>query len=323
MPAAQWKPGSHAATVFERMLQFRAEHRKKFADFMAAYVASHGNVNNPRLARMHAQILKWFVFTERDYENMPGYMKVFSGTGPYRRLISKPGYSYVAGTVFLPCKAAHLNPKFETAFAYLGGWGVGKAGKAVDAGFQRSDAYDNYALFISAQDFRQISKFPRFECGHAVDFRFYAASDRELRLWAKGVTTNGRVEVVEARLEHSPKYGWPADGGGTNEGIVLKRMTTIGQDNAEAHLPPGVSWDTSGTYFGHYANERQPRIRWSNLVIGRVDAKGNPVDVRPWDVARTDLSPHEGMLNYPDPRRIWFTCTACSDESNAINLSAH
>jgi hypothetical protein len=214
-----------------------------------------------------------------------------------------------------------LNPNYETAFAYLGGWGAGKTGKAVDAGFQRSDRFDNYSLFVLAQDFPQISKFPRFKCGYSVDFKFYAASDTQLRMWSKGMTVDGRTEVVEAALDHPKSYGWPAGGGGSENGIVLKRMTTIGQADADANLPPGVAWDENGSYFGHYAGERQPRVRWLNLEIGRVDAKGNPVELRPWSARESNLALHAGMVNYPtDPRNIWFTCTACPDESNAINL---
>lgn len=318
----QWKPGSHSAGVLERLQEFRLKQRERFKDFIVAYEASNGNVKYPRLARLKYSLIHSLLMTEADYAHLPGYMKVFTGTGPYRRLISNPGYSYVAGKVFLPCKAARLHENFETAFAYVGGWGSGSAGKAVDAGFQRSDKFDDYALFLLAQDFRQISKYPRFVCGHLVDFRFYAASDRELRLWAKGVTTNRRVEVVEARLEHPVKYGWPADGGGTEDGIVLKRMTTIGQANADEALPEGVQWDEDGSYFGHYAGDRRPRVRWSNLVIGRVDRKGNPIDLAPWGVEQSNLTFRAGMLNYPlDPRNIWYTCTACPDESNAINLA--
>lgn len=320
-PVLDWKPGSHSADVFDQLQEFRLKQREKFKDFMLAYEASHGNVKYPRLARFRKFLIHSVSMTEDDFEHLPGYMKVFTGTGPYRRLISQPGYSYVAGT-FLPCKAARLHASFETAFAYVGGWGVSAAGKAVDAGFQRSDKFDNYALFILAQDFPQISKFPRFACGHSVDFRFYAASDRELRLWAKGYTTNGRVEVVEATLEHYPKYGWPPNGGGNKDGIVLKRMTTIGQANADEALPDGVRWDEDGSYFGHYAGDNQPRLRWSNLVVGRVDPNGKPVDVVPWGVDQANLTFRVGMLNYPtDPRKILFTCTACRDESNAINLA--
>lgn len=316
------KPGSHSAAVFERLQEFRLKHRERFKEFILAYEASHGNVKYPRLAHLRKFLIHSLSMTEADYEHLPGYMKVFTGTGPYRRLISQPGYSYVAGTVFLPCKATRLHANFETAFAYVGGWGIGTAGKAVDAGFQRSDKHDDYALFILAQDFRQISKYPRFACGHPVDFRFYAVSDRELRLWAKGYTRNGRVEVVEATLEHGAKYGWPPDGGGSKNGIVLKRMTTIGQANADEALPEDVEWDEDGSFFGHYAGDRRPRVRWSNLVVGRVDRKGNPVDVTPWGVDQSNLTFRVGMLNYPsDPRNIWFTCTACSDESNAINLA--
>lgn len=321
-PALEWKPGSHAATVFERLQELRIDRREKFKAFITAYAASHGNVEYPGLAHLKKFLVHALAMTEGDYEHLPGYMKVFTGTGPYRRLITKPGYSYVAGTVYLPCRAARLHANFETAFAYVGGWGAGRAGKAVDAGFQRSDLHDNYSLFLLAQDFPQISKFPRFACGHSVNFRFYAASDRVLRLWAKGVTTNGRVEAVEARLEHAPSYGWPADGGGATDGIVLKRMTTIGQADADEALPDNVPWDENGSYFGHYAGDRTPRIRWTKMVVGRVNARGNPVDTVPWGVAQSNLTFKAGMLNYPSsPRNIWFTCTACPDESNAINLA--
>jgi hypothetical protein len=322
-PALESKPGSHSAAVFERLQQFRLKRREAFKRFIVAYAASHGNVEYPALAHLKKFLIHTLILTEADYDNLPGYMKVFTGTGPYRRLITKPGYSYVAGTVFLPCKAARLHASFETAFAYVGGWGTGKAGKAIDAGFQRSDLHDNYSAFVLAQDFRQISKFPRFTCGQSVDFRFYAASDSELRLCTKGRTTNGRVEVVEARLKHASTYGWPADGGGSGDGIVLKRMTTIGQDNADEALPDGVSWDEDGSYFGHYAGDRQPRVRWSKLVVGRIDAKGNPVDLEPWGAAQSNLTFRAGMLNYPNnPKNILFTCTACPDESNAINLAS-
>jgi hypothetical protein len=319
----QWKPGSHASAVFDRILRFRIAERAKFDRFLQAYAAGHGDVSHPAIAAMRVEILKWFGMGTNDYANLPVYMKAFAGTGPYRRSITKPGYSYVAGTVFLPCNATHLNPKFETAFAYVGGWGTGHDGSAVDAGFQYSNALHNYAAFIRAQGFAQISKEPRFVCGHAVDFRFYAASDTDLRLWAKGLTENHRVEVVQANLQHPRAYGWPADGGGAEKGIVLKRMTTIGQNDASSVLPKGVSWDEDGSYFGHYADDRQPRIHWSNLVVGRVDQKGNAIDVTPWSVSETDETPDAGMFAYPqDPRVILFTCTGCSDEIDGIDLAA-
>jgi hypothetical protein len=316
----QWKPGSHEAGVIDRIQAFRETHRREFATFMKAFAASHGDVNHPELARLRERIASRLQLSDTDFALLPVYMKTFSGTGPYRRLITKPGYSYAAGTVFLPCSATHLDPKFEVAFAYVGGWGVGRAGKAVDAGFQRSNVYDDYAAFINAQGFPQISKEPRFKCGHAVDFRFSAASDTELRLWAKGLTENNRVEALEALLTHPANYGWPANGGGPIEGIVLKRMTTIGQNDATNALPKGVEWDADGSYFGVDRMGR-PLVRWSNLVVGRVDGKGNPIDVVPWNYEHMDATAHVGLLNYPNnPLVIQYTCTGCTDELDAINL---
>jgi hypothetical protein len=321
-PMQQWKPGSHSAAVFERLLEFRQKERDKFKALYEAYAASHGDVNCPAMTRLKDLAAKWLALTASDDANLPVYMKAFEGTGPYRRLVTKPGYSYVAGTVFLPCNATQLHPQFEVAFAYVGGWGAGDSGPAVDAGFQRSDALGNYAAFINAQGFHQISKEPRFVCGHPVEFRFYTASDRELVLWTKGLTENKRVEVVEARLQHPESYGWPANGGGPTDGIVLKRMTTIAQNDATSALPKGMPWDDDGSYFGHYANQRRPLVRWWNLVVGRVDPKGRPIDLVPWAAAESDLSAHAGSLNYPGSALvIWFTCTACPDEFDAINLT--
>ncbi len=321
-PAQAWKPGSHAATIFERLLQFRQRRRERFRAFLTAYAATHGDVDRPVAGKLRELAAHWLAMTQSDIENLPAYMKAFTGTGPYRRLVTNPGYSFVGGTVFLPCNAAQLHPNFEVAFAYVGGWGTGPAGKAVDAGFQRSNLLRDYAAFIRAQGYPQISEEPRFVCGHPVDFHFYAASDTQLVLWARGYTTNRRIENVVARLQHPASYGWPANGGGSTDGIVLKRMTTIAQNDATTALPSGVEWDNDGSYFGHYANDVHPRVHWWNLVVGQVDAKGNPVNVVPWGVAQSNESPRAGMFNYPtNPKIILFTCTACTDESDAINLS--
>lgn len=98
-------------------------------------------------------------------------------------------------------------------------------------------------------------------------------------------------------------------------------MTTIGQNNATQALPKGVEWYDDGSYFGRSPGSHQPQVRWWNLVVGRVDAKGNPVDLTPWGAHVTDERPQAGMFSYPqDPRVILFTCTGCSDETDAIDL---
>jgi hypothetical protein len=298
----------------------RVKHPSRFKALLEGYYASHGDMKHPRMAALRDKLVNWLALTEADYEQLPAYMKTFSGSGPYRRIVTKPGFSYVAGSVFLPCNAARLRPNFETAFAYVGGWGAGSAGPAVDAGFQRSNLYDDYALFIRAQGFKQLSIEPRFPCGHTVAFRFYAASDTDLRLWAKGRTERGVDEALVANLKHDATYGWPAAGGGPVDGIVLKRMTTIGQSDPSTSLPDGTSWNADGSYFGHYANDKTPRIRWSNLAVGQVDAKGNPANLQPWGIAQTDAT--IGRFNYPnDPFNIWYSCTGCASESDAINLA--
>ena len=314
-PPVEPKPHTPAERTWKLFTRFKSAYPGVYARFMEAYEKSRGN---PHAAPMHAmrdEVRKLMHVDTAQYDALPAYIRTFTGSGPYRRTITKPGYSYISGTVFLPCKAAQLHPEFETAFAYVGGWGSGDAGKAVDAGFQRSNAFDNYAAFIRAQDYPQVSEEPRFACGHAVDFEFSAPSDTELRLWAKGLTTNGIVESVVATLKHDAAYGWPAGGGGTS-GIVLKRMTSIGQGPVSG-LPPGVAWNEDGSYFGHYAGQRTPQIRWSNLRIGTVDPSGKPAGLTPWRWSHSIES-----TDYPPGRKnIWFICGGCDNEADAIDLT--
>lgn len=303
----------------ERLREFRVAHPSRFKAILAAYEASHGDVRHPRMVALQDRIVGWLALIKNDYQQLPGYLKTFSGSGPYRRIVTKPGYSYVSGSVFLPCHATQLHPQFETAFAYVGGWGAGTSGPAVDAGFQRSDAYDDYALFLRAQGYKQISIEPRFPCGQTVAFAFYAASGTDLRLSAKGVTERHAQQNLVADLKHPVSYSWPASGGGAVDGIVLKRMTTIGQENASAALPDGTPWNQDGSYFGHYAGDKTPRIVWSHLQVGQVGANGKPANLVTWGPKQTDAT--VGRFNYPnDPFAIWYSCTGCGDEANAIDL---
>jgi hypothetical protein len=319
--AHDYKPGTHGAAVFGRLQKMRVDHPERFKELLAAFEASHGDVNHPAMRGIRTKLVSWLSLSAQDYQNLPTYLKTFAGSGPYRRLVTKPGYSFVSGSVYLPCKAAHLRPSFETAFAYVGGWGTGSTGTAVDAGFQRSNAFDDYAAFIRAQGYQQVSKEPRFKCGGVIAFAFSAVTSTDLRLWTKGLTENGKVEVVVADVKHAASYGWPPDGGGTTDGIVLKRMTTIGQNDPEKALPAGVAWNQDGSYFGRLPGDKLPRVRWRNIQVGQVDAAGAPVNLVPWGLGQTDERLNAGTRNYPDSAfNIWFTCTGCPNESDAINL---
>jgi hypothetical protein len=289
-PARQFKPGSHAARVVARLQHLRVVAPEHFKRLVRAKAVS------------------------------PVFLRTFAGSGPYRRVLARPGYSYVSGTVFLPCDVARLRPSFETAFAYVGGWGAGRDGTAVDAGFQRSNEFDDYATFLRAQGYRQLSGGVRFRCNHAVAFAFYAATDTELRFQARGYTERGRDESVAIRLRHDARFGWPRNGGGTTDGIVLKRMTTIAQSDAVAALPYGSTWDTDGSFFGHYAGDVRPRIHWSRMTLARIAPDGRPAGITPWGAAQTEEAGGE-VFDYPDiTSDILSTCTGCPDEKDAIDL---
>lgn len=251
-------------------------------------------------------------------------------------MLAKPGYSYVDGNMFLPCRAAKLRTGYETGFVYVGGWGAGATGKAVDAGFQHSAFFDDYLVMIRAQGYKQVPANPRLSCGHFVSFQFSAASDTELKFAARGraekvatdVHGGKRIEsiagttVLVAHLTHTASFNWPASGGGSYDGIVLKRMTTIGQKNIQAALSDDSSWDRDDSYFGHYQKGRSPEVKWSNLRLGRISLRGQLIDVVPWNAAHTYSGSNGEIIDYPDNASIvWHSCGVCANEADAIDLS--
>jgi len=145
----------------------------------------------------------------------------------------------------LPCNATRLHPQFETAFAYVG------AGASAPRA-RRSMRVFSAAIFTTiTQPSSMLRASPRSR--KSRDSFVVLPSTSILRglrsriaLARKRLTENKRVEVVEARFEDPQAYGWPASGGGTDDGIVLKRMTTIGQNDATSALPKGMPLGAGG-----------------------------------------------------------------------------
>lgn len=328
----QPKPGSPAAKMERHVEVFSQQEPTLYGDL--ASQAETGAASVPHISlRRSATIGRADI---EEYRQLEENIKVFTGSGPYRRVLAKPGYSYVDGDVFLPCRAARLRTGYETGFVYVGGWGAGTTGKAVDAGFQHSAFFDDYSVMIRAQDYKQVPGNPRLSCGHFVAFQFYAASNTELKFVARGRAENvatdahggKRIEpiagtkVIVAHLIHKASYGWPADGGGNYDGIVLKRMTTIGQKNIQAALSSDSSWDRDNSYFGHYPQGKNPEVKWSNLRLGRIGERGQLIGVVPWDAAHTYSGSNGEIIDYPDDASIvWHSCIVCPNEADAIDLS--
>jgi hypothetical protein len=271
------------------------------------------------------------------FQQRPDSIDEYKNSGPYHRVLTTPGYSYVRATVFLPCDGVHVNPSGETPFVYLGGWGAGDDGTAIDAGFQYSPTYRNYALFIRAQTSRdqgkkQISESPRFVCGHPVKLEFIAYSRTEIHLNATGTTADNKgadikaANIVHSVLRHGAAYNWPPDGGGRRNGIVLKRMTTIGQDSAlDLYLTrtTDAPWYNDGAYFG-VTPSHDPLIQWSDMWVGTVDSSGHPANVVRWGYAQTYHSEKPGAIFFPEDRsKVIVRCAPsleCSTEKDGITL---
>lgn len=218
-------------------------------------------------------------------------------TGPYRRVYSKPGYSYQRSSVYLPTdKSADLYEEKsggsgDTAFVYVGGWG-GKGG-AVDAGFQHgrymAREQDDWAPFflieqpggasgVTVSTERQRSGDPwRLLAGQAADLTFWVSQEAGqtiLSMTMSGVTNISReAATLTLRAPVDARYAWDALGGGN----VLKRMTTIGQKRGHQNLQ-------SGSYLRN--------VRWTNSVIGTTAA-----NARAWQGEQTG-----GYCSFPDPK---------------------
>ena len=218
-------------------------------------------------------------------------------SGPYRRVYSRPGYSFQAARVYLPSdisgemheeKAAG---KGDTAFIYMGGWG-GKGG-AVDAGFQHGHAgggpQDDWAPFflvqqkgaasaVTVSDHKQGNGGPwRILAGSEADLRFWVSQDADLtylNMYISGTTSvDKQPSTLTLRAPVDASFGWDAAGGDN----ILKRMTTIGQN-----------YDHEDLSTGSFMNG----VRWMDSRIGTSEA-----DAHTWTADDTG-----GYCSYPDPK---------------------
>ncbi|MBT2291464.1 hypothetical protein J7E73_20530 [Paenibacillus albidus] len=173
------------------------------------------------------------------------------GSGPYRRVYSNDGFSWMSTYVTLPggtnIKDSNSTGLLDTAFVYLGGWSSNSTG--IDAGMQHSTAYDDWAPTTLANNAMQPSPI-RFKANQDIYMKFYITNTNEATLAVSGIGTDGvskTVTIVRAGVS-----GWNKDGIGSR----LKRMTTIGQKGGESM--------TTGSYM--------KGVHWNDITIGRYDS---------------------------------------------------
>ncbi len=191
---------------------------------------------------------------------------VFPGTGPYQRVYSSTGYSYMAANVYLPGSSQIRMVGNDTAFVYAGGWGNSNGAGAVDAGFQYSKTFNNWALFASGAGNSQTgpTNGDRFSASETVSLSFAVVASGTLGFvnlvvtatgldggnFSNGYTGNGQIinESVTL-LVNTANQGWSV--GSLNQN-TLKRMTSIGQS------PQNL---TDGSYING--------VVWSNVILGQ------------------------------------------------------
>jgi hypothetical protein len=234
-----------------------------------------------------------------------GYIPAINdGTGAYNRVVSNSdlGFQYMSASLYLPGNNNGINiktdPTFETAYIYIGGSGNSLAmGKgAVDAGFQYSQAKNNYTLFLTAEDVpggQHNSTGTRFDAAQTIQIQFSVAppstpgGGANLTIAAQGLV-GGVLSQQSVTVQNDPD--WVVGGLST-----LERVTALAQKS-------GLETFTDGSYING--------VQWSNVMIGTnastaslwtsndtIADQSNPSPlVKPGVVNETVISPSNNLV---------------------------
>ncbi len=223
-------------------------------------------------------------------------------SGAFHGVRAVNGYSAVRAEVSIPCGVRHFvtgpgvnevtgqpgDVDLETGYIYIGGWGAGPRGVAVDAGLQKSSAQamsDEYAFYFKYASNKPITS-ARFPCGGPdVILELYPLTDRLLVFTATGVLENGTRSTLTIVQKTDPADGWTPQGGTRSDGIIIKRIVAIAQPASwrQASNRLAATRFISGTYFGvDGPHDRTPRILWKNCEIGSVSPSAHYPEYRAW-----------------------------------------
>lgn len=228
-------------------------------------------------------------------------------SGALHGVRSKNGYSGLSAYVSIPC-GGRATLEHEIGFIYVGGWGAGNFGTAVDAGLQastkKSRSGDNYAFYWLYEGYRAPNAhaitYPenlRFPCGSdRVHIVFYPISDTLLYYSARGMINGHSVTLAVVQVTDKQDGWWPR-GGSSDDGIILKRMVTIAQPPEWNTPGPGFRKDARrhNAWFG-IGTDGRPLITWSDCRIGHTS--DGTTGLSPWTSAETWKS-STAISNYP------------------------
>ncbi|MVP01337.1 hypothetical protein EDM21_17715 [Paenibacillus sp. N10] len=213
--------------------------------------------------------------------------------GPYRRVFSQPGYSWWSGKVYLPSSTnneVYVNNtnSNDTPYIYTGGHASNGASE-VDAGFQYSKTYNNWAhsIFTGGQYYHNTSF--RFKAGQTLTFKYYVPADGQVALYAAGVRYDNNAADNYTVVTNAA--GWKKSGAG-NE---IKRITAIASNDPQPY-------DT-----GSYLNN----VKWSASMIGTSSTSNHQ-----WLAADTG-----GYCSYPNSTQVSTSFVNAGEETVNIKMN--
>jgi hypothetical protein len=260
-------------------------------------------------------------------------------SGAFHGVRARNGLSSVRAIVTIPCGVSHFQtaPGYnqvtarqdqidqETGYIYVGGWGAGGRGAAVDAGLQKSSAqseHDDYAFYWKYDRNHPVTSNTRFPCGGPdVILELYPASANLLVFSATGVTTAGIRQTLTIAQRTTADDGWVPSGGSTTDGVIIKRIVSIAQPSIWRDSSLGRLRWSSGTYFGIAGpNDPTPKIIWRDCELGRVVPPRIVPQYHKWTQDDTWVPSAPSVYNDWPPRGVLRTTDAGNSACDTVGL---
>jgi len=211
----------------------------------------------------------------------------YKGTGAYREVCSFVGNGFENGTVYLPSAAkgeVFIGAPGDVPYVYMGGF----VPDAVDAGWQYSPTYDNWAPIINAKGVFTLCEDVSPQCsrvpgGTTVQMSFQINQDDQT------VSLSWTCNSCNGQFTLTSKNTVKVD----INNCLVKRITSIAQDKEN---------------FGTGSNITN--VQWSGCMLGP-----SPADAQQWDGSSVS-----NYINYPDKTVIQVGFQDPSDETDAVIL---
>ncbi len=239
---------------------------------------------------------------ENYMHNLISPMVAEGGEGPYRRVGSNTGYSWMSGYLTLPASSNVYVPnggvmekddpdnfQKDTPYAYFGGTCSG--GKEIDAGMMYNGGKKNWSLFIAAGENALQNDTVRFRANQKVFLKYYVSGSNEVTVSVEG-TLDGSTGTQKRTLTLANATGWNTSGNRCS----LKHVVSMAQGDYENFK--------SGAYV--------KGVKWSDIYIGTSSANN----------AAWTASYGANIINYPTNKQgLTISYTNPGNETVSIDLT--